>query len=268
MKFAFMSFSCPEPDFPGCLSLVRRLGYDGFEPRVAAKHGHGIELELSKEDRAARRSQAGEAGVALCCLATGCSFANPATVEAEKASAREYLQLAGDLGITRMRVFGGRMGEGLDRPRATELVASSLREVAPLASDLGVTLCVETHDDWCHPDDLAAVMELASHPAVGITWDMMHPVLFGGVTMEAAFLRLRPWIRHTHIHDGGTTRSPIEFKPCGEGFLDIPAFFRCLREINYDGFVSGEWIDCADTIDLASELARLRQLAAASDTPG
>jgi hypothetical protein len=37
-----------------------------------------------------------------------------------------------------------------------------------------------------------------------------------------------------------------------------------LREMDYDGFVSGEWIDCAATIDLASELAHFRRLSAGS----
>lgn len=46
MKFSFMSFSCPELSLEALLDLALELGYDGVEPRVECKHGHGIEIGL------------------------------------------------------------------------------------------------------------------------------------------------------------------------------------------------------------------------------
>lgn len=267
MKYAFMSFSCPDATFSESLALARRLGYDGFEPRVESGHRHGIELGLSPEETAARRREAEEAGVTLCCLATGCRFAIAADRDAQVAKARQYVQLAHDLAIPRLRVFGGRFGRDTGRGAATEAAVAALREIAPFAADHGVALCLETHDDWCHPEDVAAIMERVDHPAVAVTWDMMHPVRSAGVSMEEAWQRLRPWIRHVHVHDGRTSPGKIVFEPCGEGDFDLAAFFRCLREVSYDGFISGEWIDCAKSIDLATELSRLKSLAQSAAVP-
>jgi sugar phosphate isomerase/epimerase len=260
MKYAFMSFSCPDAPFGEALALARRLGYDGFEPRVESGHRHGIELSLTAPERIARRQEAEEAGIELCCLATGCRLAVPGERDAQVATAREYVQLAGDLGIPRLRVFGGRFGPDLERTAAMEAAVTALTGLAPLAAARGVVLCLETHDDWCHPDDVALIMERVDHPAVAVTWDMMHPVRSAGVSMEEAWRRLRPWVRHVHVHDGRTSPGKILFEPCGEGDFDLPTFQRCLRDMNYDGFISGEWIDCAQTIDLATELSRLKAL--------
>jgi sugar phosphate isomerase/epimerase len=266
MKYAFMSFSCPDATFTEALALARRLGYDGFEPRVESGHRHGIELSLSPATRQALRREAEESGIALCCLATGCKLAVPAERAAQIARASEYVQLAGDLGIPRLRVFGGRFGPDVDRPTATDTAVAALRELAPIAADNGITLCLETHDDWCHPDDVTAIMERVDHPAAAVTWDMMHPVRTAGVSMEDAWRRLRPWIRHAHVHDGRTSPDKIIFAPAGEGDFDLPVFLRCLREMNYDGFISGEWIDSAQTIDLATELSTLKSLEQAAST--
>ena len=44
MKYAFMTFSCPELDLDGVLDLAGRMGYDGIEPRLDSKHAHGVEV--------------------------------------------------------------------------------------------------------------------------------------------------------------------------------------------------------------------------------
>ena len=47
MKFAFMTFSCPDLDLDQVLAMAREFGYDGIEPRVSANHQHGVEFEIT-----------------------------------------------------------------------------------------------------------------------------------------------------------------------------------------------------------------------------
>jgi sugar phosphate isomerase/epimerase len=101
---------------------------------------------------------------------------------------------------------------------------------------------VETHDHWCDPDDLAAVLRRVNHPAVAANWDIMHPVRAARKTIDQAFQTLQPWIRHLHVHDGGIPE-PCVLKPIGQGEIDHRRALELLLQSGYAGYISGEWID-------------------------
>ncbi|MEZ4615637.1 MAG: hypothetical protein R2867_09010 [Caldilineaceae bacterium] len=83
MNFAFMSFSCPELTLTEMLTLAAQTGYEGIEPRAGSDHRHGVELETDSATRQQMREAAAQSGIAICCLATSCRYADPATVQAE-----------------------------------------------------------------------------------------------------------------------------------------------------------------------------------------
>jgi len=242
MKYAFMSFSCPELGLEEMLCVAKRMGYDAVEPRIEANHKHGIELEADRATRARIKAQVAEAGVPLCCVATSRSYADPAKTGEQTELTHRCIDLAADVGAPRLRVFGGMLPDGLSREAAVDLVASSLRAAADHAAERDVVLCVETHDGWCNPQHLAAVMRRADHSAVAVNWDIMHPVRAGGATMDEAFEALRPWIRHVHFHDGADTGGQLKLLPIGEGSIDHRRAVRLLMADGYDGYLSGEWI--------------------------
>ena len=156
MKYSFMSFSTPEATLDEMFDMARRWGYNGIEPRIATGHRHGVEINLDEAARRVVRSKAEEAGVAIRCVASDCRFADPETSGANVEDAHRCVDLAADLGSSRIRVFGGQLGGGLSRESAIELVAHSLSAVADHAQSAGVVLCMETHDDWCDPVHVAA----------------------------------------------------------------------------------------------------------------
>jgi len=242
MKYAFMTFTCPEFTLAEALDLARRTGYDGIEPRISAKHNHGIELDAPAAERKALAAQAADSGIALCCIATSCRYADPQLSRQMLDDTNRAIDLAADVGSPRIRVFGGKLGEGLSREAAIDLVAESLASVAEHAAQRGVTLCVETHDDWTDPAHLVAVLSKVNHPAVMANWDVMHPVRFSGVPMADAFETLKPWIRHLHFHDGGPEGDAYVLKPVGAGEIDHETAVQCMRTLDVDAYFSGEWI--------------------------
>lgn len=261
MRYAFMSFSCPELSLTKMLALARDLGYDAVEPRAGSNHAHGIELTASTAQRTVMRTQTQESGIDLCCLAVSCRYADPATVADQVDETRRYIDLAGDIGAPRLRVFGGKIADGVSRAAAIEKVSAALAPVADHAASRGVTICLETHDDWCDPAHVAAVMQRVNHPAIAVNWDIMHPVRAGGATMESAFATLQPWIRHVHIHDGTTDRSKLTMLPIGQGDIDHQRALELLSAAGYDGYLSGEWINWEPhEVHLPRELAAMRAL--------
>ncbi len=60
---------------------------------------------------------------------------------------------------------------------------------------------------------------------------------------------------------------PLVLMPCGEGEIDLRTALECLLEDGYEGFISGEWINAPETIDLAEEISRLKQIEAQLVSP-
>jgi len=259
MKYSFMSFSTPDLTLAETLALATRLGYDGIEPRLQAEHKHGIEYDTPAADRQAIKAQVQDSGIALCCLATSCRYSDPALTLQFVEDTHKAIDLAGDTGCPRLRVFGGPIPDGVTREQALELCVTSLAGVAPHAAERGVTLCVETHDSWCDPNNVAKIIRGVNHPNIMVNWDIMHPVRAGGSTMDAAFEALKPWIRHLHIHDGPVSE-PFQLLPIGEGAIDHRRALELLDTLPYDGYISGEWIGWEPyEVHLPRELATMKR---------
>jgi len=253
-----MSFSTPELSLAEMLDAARRFGYDGIEPRLDSKHAHGVEVDTTADQREAIKKQAADSGMELACLATSLRYADPEKTEQMLADTHARIDLAGDLGVPTMRVFGGQLPDGVSRDQAIDLLVDSLASVADHAGERGVILCMETHDDWCNPDHVAAVLKAVHHPAVACNWDIMHPVRTKNATIDESFETLKPWIRHLHIHDG--TGDGIELSPIGEGIYDHRRTVELLKTIDYDGYLSGEWIKWESwEVHLPRELATMKR---------
>ena len=257
MKYSFMTFSTPQLSFVENLAIARQYGYDGLEPRLDAGQSHGVEVTATAEQRVGVRDAAADAGVAIACLATSLRYADPAATDEMIAQTHERIDLAGDVGAPALRVFGGALAEGLSREAAIKLLVKSLRAVADHAAERGVTLCLETHDDWCDPAHVAAVVSGVGHPAIAVNWDIMHPVRTGFATIEDSFHTLRPWIHHLHVHDG--VGEDLKLVPIGEGAIDHRTAIELLKTADYQGYISGEWIGWEPyDIHLPRELATMK----------
>lgn len=260
MKYAFMTYSCPDLDLDAVLETAVRYRYDAVEPRLSSGHGHGLEFDTDAAGRREAKQKAERAGVEIGCIATSCRFSDPATVESAVEDAHQALDLAADVGASRIRVFGGVIAEGLSREGAVAQVIESMHRVKDHAAERKVAICFETHDDWCEPTDLVRVMEAVSHPSVRINWDLMHPVFTAGRTMDEAFDILRPWIAHVHVHDCVRQDGERVMVPIGEGMIDHRRAFELLQSVRYAGLISGEWIRWKPPEEhLGQELATLRE---------
>ena len=259
MKYAFMTFSTPELSLDDVVAAATQYGYDGVEPRLDAGHGHGVEVAASATKREAIKRTFAESGIVAACLATSCRYADPETHEAMVADTRERIDLAADVGCSRLRVFGGAFPDSVTREQATELLAKGLSSAADHAGERGVTLCLETHDSWCDPTHVAEVLRRVDHPAVGANWDAMHPVRTGLATIDESFELLEPWIRHLHVHDGGDDDGKHVLAPMGEGVIDHRRVIELLAGTDFDGYLSGEWINWEPyEMHLPRELAVLK----------
>lgn len=242
MKYSFMSFSTPELDSMQIAEFARKHGYEAFEARISSSHRHGLELDTPKQVVKEIRNSMEKSGVEICCIATGCSYSNPESYEENIETTKASIDLAYEAGAPLIRVFGGVIPEGISREKSFDLIVGALKKLSDYAFKKNIIICVETHDHWCVPEAVEGIMKAVDHPSVAVNWDIMHPVLREGYSIESAFNILKPWIKHVHIHDGNMIDNKLVFLPIGEGAVDHKTAVKLLKNSGYEGYLSGEWI--------------------------
>ena len=263
-KYAFMSSSAPEWSLDELIEQAGQYGYAGIEPRIEWGHAHGIEPDIDADARAAVKRKFADSPIELCCIATGCRYSDPADRQEHIDHTHRCIDLAGDTASPRLRVFGGNLGEGIGREQAIAQVADALEQVADHARERGVTICLETHDAWCEPDHVAAVLRKVDHPNVAVNWDVMHTLRVGGQGPAEAYRTLGQWVAHTHIHDATwDEQGRFTQMRMGAGWVEQKSVLEVLRDGGYDGYLSGEWIKWQPPDEhLPREIERLREIEA------
>ncbi len=235
-----MTFSAPNATLDEVFAIAREYGYKGIELRLDSKHAHGVETRLTADERRAVAKTFAASDVTVCALACSCRFADAAANAEQISTAKDVVDLAADIGVPIVRVFGGKIPDGVTRDAAADAIVTALSEIGRHIGERDVTVCLETHDDWRDPHAVADVIRRVGHDRIAINWDVMHPVR-AGFSLDDAFETMKPWIKYVHIHD--TTSGDELFAPIGAGIVDHKRVLELLHGLPYDGFLSGEWIN-------------------------
>jgi fatty-acyl-CoA synthase len=105
-----------------------------------------------------------------------------------------------------------------------------------------VTLLVETNGVYADTNRLRNLLDRVGSDAVAALWDMHHPYRFAGEKPEKTVQNLGAYIKYVHIKDSILENGIVKYKMMGEGDLPIDEMMLALRSINYDGYVSLEWV--------------------------
>ena len=262
MHIAFMTFATPTWTIPELLAGAIRYGYDGIEPRTVAGHKHGIELELTKPQRAEVRAAFADCGIKMSAIATSISYATPdqARIDERVEETKRYLQFAADLGSPNIRVFGGQPPEEMDMEAAVEAVAEALARCAQTAADCSVNIALETHDAFSMGKYAGAVIHKVNHPRVGINWDIAHSVRHGE-SLDETYAIIKGHVVHSHIHDLDWPEDNIHditMVPMGTGKVDHRGAIKLMANEAADIALSLEW-EREDPSVLPHEAAMLRE---------
>jgi fatty-acyl-CoA synthase len=244
MKYGFMTFSFPRANMLSLVDAALQAGYDGLELRISSNHGHGLDLDTSKEARTQALKTAKEGNIELYSIATSFKLALGPLDEAE---ASATIELANDLESRVIRVFGGAYQDdqiSFEDARAN-LVAGLKRfgELsARMSKDQPVVIALESHDAWTDPAILAEVLDEVNMPHVGLNWDPYHIVRMTDQGVADHFPSIAKHVKHCHVHDGQASSGAPILCPIGSGIVDHTEMLEALASISYDGYLMGEWI--------------------------
>ena len=255
MRLAFSTLGVPTLPVDEVARLASEHGYHGVELR-ASDEGP-VHTGLSAGERARAVQQFAGAGVEILTVAAYAKVASPGDDGPVLDEVGAALTLAADLGASYVRVFPG--GGDLPAPEADALAARRLAAVAPVADDLGVRVLLETHDSHRGGADVARVLGLVGHKAVGSIWDVMHTWL-AGEQPSTTYPVLAPYLGYVQVKDiaSAEDRTPL---PLGAGVLPLAETVEVLSRAEWDGWLCWEYEKRwhADAADLPGLLGPARE---------
>lgn len=218
-------------DVPTILRICKSAGIGAFEARTT--HKHGIEIKLTKDERATVKKQFNDAGVLFWSCGSACEFHSPdaKVVQKNVEETKQFLQLAADLGGKGVKVRPNGVDKSMTVEQACTQIGKALVDCGKAAEDLGLEVWVEVHGATTQiPKNMKLIMEACGHKAVGVCWNS-NATDVAEKSIAANFDLLKPWIKHCHIND-------LENDKAGK--YPYRELFKKLREIGYDRYTMCE----------------------------
>jgi sugar phosphate isomerase/epimerase len=240
MKFTLNTLGAPGWTLEEAARNARAYGYAGVDLRLI--DGEVISLESVRGNRDRLRSLFPADALPLAVLATSVRLAtaDPAVRQTVVDETRQWIDLAADLGVPVIRVYGGMRPEGFDLDGSIAVVAEALASLAPYAERANVAVGVETHDDFSSAAAVGRAIRNIPSRAIGAIWDMYHTARMGE-TPAQALQHVGDRLLNVHLKDGRRNADGWELLLLGEGEIPVKEALRLLIGRGYDDYISVEW---------------------------
>jgi sugar phosphate isomerase/epimerase len=244
LPIAFSTLGCPSWSLAKVLEEGERLGYAAVELR-------GIEGDMNLTERPELKGAAlletkrrfADRGLVISDLgASSRMHEADATVRAAQLDeGRRFIDLAHELGVPYVRVFGDKLVAGEAREKTIERVVEGLRALGEHAKGSGASVLIESHGDFTRSADLEAILTAVNLPTVALLWDAHHTVVFGKEAPAETWRALSSFVRHTHLKDSRPEGDAVRYVLTGEGDVPVRDIVRVLVEGGYQGYYCFEW---------------------------
>jgi sugar phosphate isomerase/epimerase len=242
---SFSTLGCPDWTFQTILNFAVENGYKGIELR-------GIQRQLdltkypefsSKENILVTRKLIEAKKLRIVDLGSSAEMHHADPVERRKNldGAKSFIQLAQQLNCPYIRVFPNNFPKEQERNVTIDLIVKGLLELGNYAKDMGVTVLMETHGELVRSEDIEKIMQAASHPNVGLVWDIVNMWSISKEDPAQVYARLKKYIHHTHIKDLKFVDGKIQYVLLGQGESPIFQAIDILARDGYKGYYSFEW---------------------------
>jgi len=242
MKLAFSTLGCPDFSWNDIYSMAKDLGFDGIEIRGLGREIFAVKAQPFTEAQLPHTvKKLSELRLKIPCLSSGCCLKTAENADKNYEEIMQYIDLASKLGTPYIRILADLephpTGEVDD-----EVVLAALKRLVPIAEEKGVTLLVETNGVYADTSRLCSLLDHIASDAVAVLWDVHHPYRFFGEKPEKTVQNLGAYIKYVHIKDSVMENGVPKYRMMGEGDLPIDEMMKALRSINYEGYVSLEWV--------------------------
>ncbi len=239
MKIGFSTLCCPNYDWKEIFSMATDLGFDGIEVRYIKEEEALSPFSIDKCDDTAVMLK--KARIEIPCLSTGGCIKHENWSET-KEEILKYMNIASRVGAKYIRILGD-IHAAPEGEVDDSVVASRIKEIVPDAEKHDVILLVETNGVYADTNRLADLLNDIASDNVAALWDVHHPYRYFGESAETTLTNLGAYIKHVHIKDSiKDIDEKVTYKIIGEGDIPLDDMMLALRSINYEGYVTLEWV--------------------------
>ncbi len=238
MKLAFSTLGCPDFDWSDICSTAKDFNFSGIELRGLGDEIFSVNAKpFRAENIDSTIESLKKLKLEISCVSSGCQVTDDYAFD----ELTQYITLASRLSAPFIRILGDRFAH-VDGEVDDEAVLAALEKLLPIAEEAGVTLLVETNGVYADTARLAALLSRIQSDNIGALWDIHHPYRFFGESPEKTVQNLGAFIKYTHIKDSVMENGTVSYRMMGEGDLPIEEIMLALRSINYEGYISLEWL--------------------------
>jgi len=245
LLLSFSTLGCPDWSFQQIIDFAVQHGYKAIELR-----GIQRQLDLTKCKEFATRQNI-EATVKIM-KEKGLQFINLGAStylhlaegdEREKhmADARRFIDLAEQINCPYVRVFPNIFPKDREKNVTMGLITKGLVQLGDYAKNKNVMVLMETHGEVVKMDDIEKIMQSASHPNVGLVWDVSNMWTITKEPPADVYKKLKKYIYHTHIKDEKMVDGKPQYTLLGQGEVPIFEAINVLSKGGYKGYYSFEW---------------------------
>ncbi len=228
-------------DVPTLIKNCTAAKFEGVELRTT--HKHGVEVTLSREQRAEVRKRFQDSPVQLMGLGSAFDYhtPDPAKLRKDIEATKEYIVLAADVGATGVKVRPNGLPKEVPVEKTLEQIGRSLQELGRFAHDHGQVIRLEVHGAGTSQlPHIKTIMDVADHPRVGVCWNS-NPTDLDGAGFDANFDLVKAKIVSVHLRDLYLEDYPFrqllqrlgEMNFAGFTLAEIPASPDPVRVMNY-----------------------------------
>lgn len=189
-------------DLPTLIKNCEATDFAGVELR--STHRHGVEVTLSKAERADVKKRFADSPVELVGLGSACEYHSPdrRVLDENIELTKKFVVLSHEVGGTGVKVRPNRFVKGEDREKTIARIGMALRQCGAFAADYNQQLRLEVHGQGTkEPAAIKQIIDVADHPQVTVCWNANPGETIDG-SLKHNFDLLKDNLgRVVHIHD-------------------------------------------------------------------
>lgn len=221
-------------------TLIKNCAETGFAgAELRSTHKHGVEVTLSKAERAEVKKKFDDSPVEFVGPGSACEYhsADHGVVLQNIELTKKFVQLSADIGGTGIKVRPNGFVKGEEQAKTIDRIGQALKTCGKFAADYGQEIRVEVHGRGTKdPAVIRKIMDAADHPQVVVCWNANPGETING-SIKHNFDLLKHKLGGTlHIHDLYDTRYPYR------------ELFSLLKQQNYGGWCLSESPATGDTL--------------------
>ena len=201
-------------DIPTLIANCCKAQVFGVELRTSQSYAHGVELELSAQQRGEVKKRFEDSPLTLVGLATSERYDSPeaAKLEAAIENTKSYIKLSRDIGGSGVRVFPNSFHDDVPREKTIEQIGGALNIVGAFADDYGQQVRLEAHGNAGDLPTLRAIMDRVDQPSVRVKLNSDKRDTAGN-GFEHNFNLVRDFLGDTlHLHNLKGTGFPYQLQ--------------------------------------------------------